>query len=281
MTTSSGGTAWSQAFAVAPTAAMQVYEDVLVPRLFNPWAELLLDELGVKAGDALLDVATGPGTVARIAAARLGPSGSVTACDLSPAMLEIARAKPSTSDSAPITYVECPADALSVPDDAFDFVTCQQGLQFFPDRPAAIREMRRAARSGGHVGIALWREIEEVPLFAAGGVAIAVVLGEEAAQIYRSGPWGFGDAEALGALLRDAGLSDVEVTRHELPLIFEGGPAQLLSTLAASSLAPRIAELGDDGPARLLAALEDALGGSNDGGPLQSTAAANIAVAHA
>ncbi|HUP69265.1 MAG TPA: hypothetical protein VM142_05555 [Acidimicrobiales bacterium] len=55
--------------------------DAVVPFMFTPWGEALLDEVGVDRGDAVLDVATGPGTVARVAATRAGPSGTVTACD--------------------------------------------------------------------------------------------------------------------------------------------------------------------------------------------------------
>ena len=44
--------------------------------------------------------------------------------------------------------MEASADALPFPDDSFDVVTCQQGLQFFPDRPAAMAEMRRRAAAG-------------------------------------------------------------------------------------------------------------------------------------
>jgi ubiquinone/menaquinone biosynthesis C-methylase UbiE len=76
---------------------MSVYERVTVPRLFARWAELLLDELALVAGEAVLDVACGPGSVTRRAAARVGPSGRVVGCDLSPAMLAIAGAKPAVS----------------------------------------------------------------------------------------------------------------------------------------------------------------------------------------
>src|SRR5437870_3406876 len=72
---------------------MRVYDEVFVPRMFTPWAELLLDEIALRAGEAVLDVATGPGTVARVAAQRVGSSGHVHACDLSPAMLALARSK--------------------------------------------------------------------------------------------------------------------------------------------------------------------------------------------
>src|SRR6185369_1286568 len=102
----------------------------MVPQLFEPWARLLLDQAGAGPGDELLDVACGPGTVARLAAALVGPGGRVTGCDVSPAMLAVARSKPGTG--APLDYVECPADALAVPAAAYDVVTCPAG-------PAVLR----------------------------------------------------------------------------------------------------------------------------------------------
>ena len=57
----------------------KAYDEFLVPRLFEPWARLLLDEVKLRAGEAVLDVATGPGTVARLAAARLGSQGRIVA----------------------------------------------------------------------------------------------------------------------------------------------------------------------------------------------------------
>jgi ubiquinone/menaquinone biosynthesis C-methylase UbiE len=135
---------------------MSFYDEILVPRWFEPWARLLLDKLAPEPGQTVLDVACGPGTVTRLAAQRVGPKGHVTGCDFSPAMLELAHSKSSIDASAPIDYLECPANALGVPDDAFDLVTCQQGLQFFPNRDAALAEMRRVLRPGGKLGIAVW-----------------------------------------------------------------------------------------------------------------------------
>src|SRR5262249_49218459 len=94
------------------------------------------------------DVASGPGTVARVAAKRIGPGGRVVATDISRPMLDVANSKPSSPASAPITYIESPAAPLGVESAAFDFVVCQQGLQLFPDRLAALGEMRRALKPG-------------------------------------------------------------------------------------------------------------------------------------
>ena len=103
----------------------KAYDEFFVPRLFEPWAKLLLDEVNLRPGEAVLDVATGPGTVARLAAARLGPRGRVVATDIAPLMLDIAKAKPAIAGAAPIEYLESPAAPLAIPNGTFDSVLCQ------------------------------------------------------------------------------------------------------------------------------------------------------------
>jgi SAM-dependent methyltransferase len=272
-------TDWGSNFAAAGIDAMTGYDEILVPRLFDPFADVLLDEVGVSAGLEVLDVACGPGTVARRVATRLGPSGRVTACDLSPAMLEVAAAKPALDGAAPITYRQCPADALDVPDGAFDIVLCQQGLQFFPDRLDALAEMRRTLKPGGRSGVAVWCAIEENPFWDALASAVGDILGKEAEIGYRSGPWGLPEADELMRLFDAADFGDVIVTRQARPVVFEGGPAQLVATLPAASVGPQVAALDADGREALLAAAEAALKPLLHDGQVRSEAATHIVVA--
>lgn len=253
MTNQSG---WGASFAAASTRAMSFYDDIMVPRWFDPWARKLLDTVKLETGQAVLDVACGPGTVTRLAAQRVGPGGSVTGCDLSPAMLEIARSKSSLEASAPIEYLECPADSLAVPDSAFDVVTCQQGLQFFPDREAALSEMRRALQPGGRVGISVWCAIEDCPPFMALATALEEVLGAGVAEAYARGPFGLADSAALVELAYAGGFTDVDVRRYELPIVFDGGPGQLLLTLRATPVAQTLAQLSEQAHAKLASAVE-------------------------
>jgi SAM-dependent methyltransferase len=262
----STGQTWGAAFASATTESMSVYDEIMVPRIFGPWADLLLDTVGVAPGDAVLDVATGPGTVARRAAVRAGRSGSVTGCDLSPAMLDVAMAKPPDEGAAPITYLQGPADALEVPGEAFDVALCQQGLQFFPDRAGALTEMRRALRPHGRLGVAVWCTIEECPPFEALAAACEPVLGAEVTNTFRNGPWGLSDPGELRRLVAAAGFTGIEVVRRTLPVVFEGGPAQMLATAGAAVIGPVIAALDDRGRAALLNAATEALAPLMDGG---------------
>ena len=230
-----------------------VYDEIMVPRLFTPWALLLLNRLGLRRGERLLDVACGPGTVARIAAERLGPKGRVLAIDISPPMLAVAKSKPPIADGAPIEYVESPAAPLAAPDRAFDVVTIQQGLQFFPDPAAALTECRRALDRGGRVGIAVWSSIERCEVFFALRAGLLETVPAELADLLLA-PFSWPGAKALETALRAAGFGSIQVEETALPLRFEGGAAQATRLLEGSPLAPGFATLS----AEVRAAFADA-----------------------
>jgi SAM-dependent methyltransferase len=109
-----------------------VYDEIYVPRIFIPCAGVLLERAGLGRDEAVLDIASGPGTVARLAAEQVGPHGRVVAADFSEAMIAVARTKPQAAGAATVEYLVSPAAPLSVEDGAFDVITCQRGLQFFP-----------------------------------------------------------------------------------------------------------------------------------------------------
>ena len=105
--------------------------------------------------------------------------------------------KPSSPDSAPITYIESPAAPLGVESAAFDFVVCHHGLQFFPDRLAALSEMRRALKpGGGQLAIAAWSHIEDNAFYAALHAALREsVPGDLADRLLA--PFSWPDAQVL------------------------------------------------------------------------------------
>lgn len=245
-------------FAFTDAAVPRAYDAYLVPRLFAPWAELLLDAAAVGAGDVVLDVATGPGTVARAASRRAGPRGRVVATDRSLSMLGVARSKPPIVGGAPIEYVAAPAESLAalpvVRETRFGVALCQQGLQFFPDRVGALRAMRGALRGGGRLGAAVWTRVEENGIFAAIRDALldaGIAPLAELMAVPFLGPGARELAEEAAA----AGFHSPRVEERELPLTFEGGPGQLHAAIAGTPLAPHLAELPADAQARLAAAL--------------------------
>lgn len=189
------------AYAMQQANFAEQYERVVVPPLFRPFAGELLERAAVAPGARVLDVACGTGIVARLARERVGATGQVTGLDYSAQMLATARGCEST-----IEWIEGDAQALPFDPARFDIVLCQQGLQFFPDRAAAVREMRRVLAPGGRVVVATWNALPEIPFFLA--------LHRVAEQ--HLGPMddprhGLGDARALEALLTGAGFAPVRV----------------------------------------------------------------------
>lgn len=73
------------------------YDRLFTANLFVPWARLLVELVAVRPGDVVLDVATGTGIVARLAAGHSGTSGQVVGIDPSSPMLDVARSKPQES----------------------------------------------------------------------------------------------------------------------------------------------------------------------------------------
>ena len=127
----------------------ELYERYLVPAITSIWAADLLDRVALKPHESVLDVACGTGAVIRLAA-RQGHSGRLAGIDLNSGMLGVARSVPPSG--APIEWHEGSALDLPFPAASFDVVLCQLGLQFFPDRPLALRQMARVLRTGGRAG---------------------------------------------------------------------------------------------------------------------------------
>jgi ubiquinone/menaquinone biosynthesis C-methylase UbiE len=126
------------------------------PQLFEPWAVDLLRAAGVRSGQKVLDVASGTGVVAHLAAEVVGADGTVTATDISAPMLAVSAARERPPGTAPIQFIRCSATALDLADHSFDVALCQQGLPFIQDRAAALAEMRRALVTGGVAAVSVW-----------------------------------------------------------------------------------------------------------------------------
>ena len=223
----------------------KAYDEFLVPRLFEPWARLLLDEVNLRPGEAVLDIATGPGTVARLAAARLGSKGRVVATDIALPMLDIARAKPEVAGAARIEYVESPAAPLAAPSSTFDAVLCQQGLQFFPDRRSALREMHRVLKPNGRAAIAVWAEIERNQIFAAFHAALRATVPEELASLMTA-PFSWPSGAALKEAAEEAGFREIRLLTPTLPMVLEGGLDQAIRSFSATAVSPGVDALPRD-----------------------------------
>lgn len=189
-------------------AAARAYEDLFVPALFRQWAPLLARAAHVEPGKRVLDVACGTGILARELAARVGSSGSVAGVDLLPGMVEVAR-----QIEPDIEWKQGTAEQLPFPDRSFDVVVSQFGLMFFPDRVKSLREMLRVLSPGGHLAVAVWDSLDNIPAIAAEVALLERMAGRAAADALRA-PFVLGDKVELEQLGRDAGISAPTVSTH-------------------------------------------------------------------
>jgi SAM-dependent methyltransferase len=250
------------------------YDRFMLRQLFEPWAGELVARAGIGPGHRVLDVASGLGPVARLAAAAAGRGGRVAASDISAAMLALAAARPADPRWAPIEYLECPAAAIAADDDSFDVVLCQHGLQFFPDRATAAGEMRRVARPGGTVALSTWAAEHPLGLFGPVNEALRESgLAEPFPRAFDPDSYRVSVAD-LQELLQTAGLRDVRVETVVLDARWQTAEAAA-ATLLGMPFGPLVSALPADAQEQIRARLAGKLLGSADGVTVRT--ASNIA----
>ena len=182
------------------------YERYFVPAIGAPLANDLVEIAALRPGERVLDVACGTGVVARLASQKVGAAGSVAGLDINPGMLAVARS--TTPPGMAIDWHETSAEAMPLSDASFDVVLCQMGLQFVPDKIAALREMRRVLAPHGRLILNVPGPTP--PLFLILAEALADHIGAEAAGFVNQ-VFSLHDAEQLENLISGAGFRDVSV----------------------------------------------------------------------
>jgi ubiquinone/menaquinone biosynthesis C-methylase UbiE len=217
------------------------YERFFVPAIGAPMAADLIQLAALRPGERVLDIACGTGVVARLASQQVGDSGTVAGLDVNPGMLAVARS--ATPPGMPIQWHEASAEAMPIPDAAFDVVLCQMGLQFMPDKPAALREMRRVLAGGGRLVLNVPGPIPR-PLTIM-GEALARHVGAEAAG-FVDHVFSLHDTSEIHDLVSGAGFHDVSVESDTRRLRLPAPEAFLWEYVHSTPLAGAVAQVDDE-----------------------------------
>lgn len=184
----------------------------------RPVAERLVDLLEPRPGQVILELAAGPGDTGFSALPRLLPGGRLVTTDVAPEMLDAARRRAAELGLEDVSFAVEDAAALTFDDDAFDGILCRWGLMLIPDMDAAAAEMRRVARPGGRVALAVWASPDANEWMTASGRA-ALELGlTEPPDPEAPGPFRLSREGALEAVLSGAGLSVQAI--EDVPLMW-------------------------------------------------------------
>jgi ubiquinone/menaquinone biosynthesis C-methylase UbiE len=233
-------------FETLSASAAENYERYFVPVIGAPLAADLIELAALRPGERVLDVACGTGVVARHALERVGDEGKVVGADINAGMLAVARAIGPEIDAS--NWREASADKLPFPAEAFDVVLCQLGLQFFADKPAAVRELHRVLVRGGRLFVnvpgptpGLFAELED---------ALARHLGPEVAGFVRAVFCLYDPAE-LREFLSGAGFEQVKARSNVVTLRLTAPEDFLWQYVHSTPLGAAVAQLDEEGCAAL------------------------------
>lgn len=227
----------------------QAKQDILL----KPVADLLLDRSRVRAGERILDVGCGSGATTFAFAQRTGPTGHVTAVDISAPMLS--RARELAPTGSPIDFILADATIYPFVPDSIDLLVSRFGVMFFADPALSFANMHRAMQRSGRLTFACWRQPRENPLFMVPLQAVyqhvprLPPVGPE-----DPGPFAFASEERVTRILKAAGFSAIAMEPCNLSLDVAVGQGLDAAVQSGLQVGPAARALADQPPELIAAA---------------------------
>jgi len=188
-----------------------------------------VDAARVRPGMAVLDLASGSGQPALTIARHVAP-GTVTATDLSKAMLSVVADNARSEGIGNVETKVADGQSLPFPDATFDLVTSRFGVMFFADTPRALGEIRRVLKKGGRAAIMVWGAPEPGSQF---GTMVLPYTKRLAVKPDPDGPgpMRFAEPGKLRTLVEAAGFRDVKEEILRIPSPFRGTPQEFFASM--------------------------------------------------
>ena len=194
-------------------------------------------------------------------AGAVGPDGRVTATDLGPGMISLAKELAATKGLKNIDFKIAHAESLPFPNESFDVVTCRFGVMLFPDPLVALRECRRVLKRGGRVALVAWGGKEQPFFTATAGVLLKYVQipppDPDAPHLFM-----YGERGRLRRTLEAAGFADAREEVLTVPEIWTSSPEKYWEQFAeiAAPFRPLIEKLTPETRAKAVEEILAALG---------------------
>jgi SAM-dependent methyltransferase len=204
----------------------------------------------------VLEIAAGTGIVTRQLRDQLPVQVRLTATDLNPPMLEVARAKFRPDEE--VDFRPADAAALPFPDDSFDAVVCQFGVMFFPEKDKSYREIHRVLATGGRYLFNVWdshryndfgRIVHEV---------VSSFFPGDPPQFYKV-PFSYYQIDPIKQSLIDAGFTDITIAVLRLEKDIPDAALFAQGIIYGNPLIDQIRARGGVDPDRVMDAVVQAL----------------------
>ena len=180
-----------------------------IQKMFAPVTSALIEEAGINEGDAVLDVAGGPGEPSLTIAEKVGPAGSVMYTDAVAEMVAAAEREAVRRGVKNIQFRQCQADSLPFENNSFDAAVSRLGVMFFPDPVVALREMLRVTKTEGTLSFAVWHDSNANPFSYVVTDVVSRYMTTQPADPDAPGAFRFAEPGKLVRVLAEAGAVNV------------------------------------------------------------------------
>ncbi len=233
-------------FNFADSSVAEAYDQVLVPLLFEPWTKKLINENRSWSSRYVLDLACGTGAVTKHLLNQVTCTGKIFALDLNEEMLAINKAKfEEMGCEDTIEFIHASAETIPIEDNTLDIVICQQGLQFFPDKLKAAREIYRVLHKGGKLIISTWLPVSECDIISTLCETLETIQEEELSQLMRI-PFDHMPKEELKQTFVEAGFNTVKIEKQSMDLCLQGGMDEAIAFIYATPIGPNLRALSKE-----------------------------------
>lgn len=182
----------------------------------RPAHDELLHRIGLRPGEAVLDVACGSGQITFRAADTVGDQGTVLGLDISAKMISAAEADLASREARNIAFRRADAEELGCDPSAYDVALCSLGLMYVPRPAVALTAMHRALRPRGRIAVSVWGARKQC-----GWAEIFPIVDQRVQSDVCPMFFALGASGAIEATLEGAGFRDIEVTRLDVELAYD------------------------------------------------------------
>lgn len=185
----------------------QNYDDCLGPFLFEPFALDLVERIEISKARNVLELACGTGRVTKHLSLQLSADAKLTATDLNPGMIDVAKQRITSGNVRWETV-----DMTNIPfeENQFDLIVCQFGIMFAPDKVKAFTEIRRVLKKGGKLIFNTWGDIHNNKVWSITSDLVNSFLGENPTGIFTEGPFSLQDEKVVLQFLEQAGFNETK-----------------------------------------------------------------------